>query len=254
MKMEILKYMATNAINRINSLLKTPSERGQILEPLCCLYRLSLLPFYNDGVKISIYDNKIFINDIGYIQGVSRWSNGDVRNDLHNIFNPINRLYKFDYSTLFENKEDYNILLDNAVRGIEKLRNTYVESNIIVHSLNLYIGILNDVKEGRNVDFNKKVEVVEDKNLNESSLENSVIENHLYESFVKLWKPVNIIVLNNLLKELNNIHLKITKEKNRSSQELKKEMYNYYLNAYNNILCVIDCNVSEIVKKVSAGV
>ena len=61
MKMEILKYLTTNAFSKINNLLKSPSERGQILEPLCCLYRLSLLPFYNDGVKISIYENKICI-------------------------------------------------------------------------------------------------------------------------------------------------------------------------------------------------
>ena len=34
-------------------------------------------------------------------------SNGDVRNDLHNLFNPINRLYKYDYSSLYPNKEDF---------------------------------------------------------------------------------------------------------------------------------------------------
>tara|TARA_B100001964_G_C14112457_1_gene544505 strand:- start:261 stop:1031 length:771 start_codon:yes stop_codon:yes gene_type:complete len=256
MKMEILKYLTTNAFNKINNLLKSPSERGQILEPLCCLYRLSLLPFYNDGVKISIYENKICINDIGYIQGVSRWSNGDVRNDLHNIFNPINRLYKFDYSSLYPNKEDFNLLLNNSIRGLEKLRNTYTDSNIIVHSLNLYIGIINDVKDGKNQEFNNKDkdDNKDDNKNNDNNLENSIIENHLYESFVKLWVPVNIIVLNNLLRELNNVYKKMNNEKHRANQELKKEMYNHYLDAYNNVLCVIDCNVSEIVKKVSAGV
>lgn len=259
MKMEILKYLTTNAFNKINNLIKSPSERGQILEPLCCLYRLSLLPFYSDGVKVSIYENKIFINDIGYIQGVSRWSNGDARNDLHNLFNPINRLYKYDYSSLYPNKEDYIKLLNYSISGLEKLRNTYVDSNIIVHSLNLYINIINDVKDGKNQQLEKQInkkkeEYNNENNKNENNLENSVIENHLYESFTKLWVPVNIIVLNNLLRELNNIHNKINNEKHRANQELKKQMYNHYLDAYNNVLCVIDCNVSEIVKKVSAGV
>lgn len=255
MKMEILKYLTTNAFSKINNLLKSPSERGQILEPLCCLYRLSLLPFYSDGVKISIYENKIFINDIGYIQGVSRWSNGDARNDLHNLFNPINRLYKYDYSSLYPNKEDYIKLLNYSISGLEKLRNTYVDSNIIVHSLNLYINIINDVKDGKNQELEKLNNKDKEENKsNENNLENSIIENHLYESFTKLWVPVNIIVLNNLLRELNNIHNKINNEKHRANQELKKEMYNHYLDAYNNVLCVIDCNVSEIVKKVSAGV
>jgi len=240
--MEIFKYLTSNAILKINNLLKSPCERGQILEPICCLYRLSLLQFYDDGVKISISENKIVINDSGYIQGVARWSKGDARKDLHNLFNPIDRLYKYDYFTLYDDDEDFIYLLNNAIKGLNKLINTYDETSIIVHSLNLYKKILEDIK-------NKKEKI--ETTVNEDNL---VIENHLYESFLKLWKPVNIIVLNKLLHEMDTIHGKLTNEKQKFNQDLKKNMFNSYLDAFNNVLNVIDFNVCEIVKKISAGV
>jgi hypothetical protein len=241
MKMEILNFITNSAFSKITNLLKSPSERGQILEPLCCLYRLSLLSFYDDGVKISINDNKIYINGNGNIQGISRWYNGDARNDLHNLFNPLNRLCKYDYSKLYSKKEDYISILNMSIKGLEKLRNTYMETNIVVHSLNLYIKLLTEIKEGK-------------ENIEKHNLENSVIENHLYECFLKLWRPVNINVLNNLLFEMDVIHDKMNSENKRSDFELKKTMFNNYMEAYNSVLKVIDCNVCEIVKNVSAGV
>ena len=110
---------------------------------------------------------------------------------------------------------------------LEKLRNTYTDSNIIVHSLNLYIGIINDVKDGKNQEFNNKDkdDNKDDNKNNDNNLENSIIENHLYESFVKLWVPVNIIVLNNLLRELNNVYKKMNNEKHRANQKLKKDPF-----------------------------
>ena len=50
------------------------------------------------------------------------------------------------------------------------------------------------------------------------------------------------------------IHDKMNSENKRSDFELKKTMFNNYMEAYNSVLKVIDCNVCEIVKNVSAGV
>lgn len=244
MNIDIFKYLANSAIAKVTNLLKSQSERGQILEPLASLYRLSLLNFYDIGVKIGIHENKICINDIGYIQGVSRWSSGDDRNNLHNLFNPINRLLHYDYKNLFENKDDYKYLISNAIIGIDKLKNTYANSNTIIHSLDLYKGILLDV-------LDDKLKL--DKNPMNSSVENLPIENHLYESFTKLWKPVNLCVLNSLLREMNGLNDKIKTDNTKLNIDLKKQMFEHYVQAYNSVLCVIDINVTNIVTKIGSG-
>ena len=65
-------------------------DRNSIIEPLICLTRLAILDFKQVGTKISILDNKISYNEPNILQGAVRWSNGDGRDDLHNIFLPIN--------------------------------------------------------------------------------------------------------------------------------------------------------------------
>ena len=89
MNIEVIKLVTTSLVKKISNLITSPSERGLILEPISTLFRLSILSFKPKGTKISITENKIIINDNNYIQGISRWSGGDARTDLHNLFNPL---------------------------------------------------------------------------------------------------------------------------------------------------------------------
>ena len=64
-------------------------KRDSILDPLTCIIRLGILEFKPIGTKISLNNNKIKYNDPCVIQGALRWSNGDNREDLHNLYYPL---------------------------------------------------------------------------------------------------------------------------------------------------------------------
>ena len=81
----------TNTSYLIFSKFFTTDEKNLILDPLTCIIRLGILYFKPDGTKISIYQNRISYHDPNIFQGTIRWGNGDNRNDLHNLHNPILR-------------------------------------------------------------------------------------------------------------------------------------------------------------------
>lgn len=113
-------------------------NKNSIIEPLICLVRLAILEFKPQGTKISIYDNKITYNEPNMLQGAVRWSNGDTRDDLHNIYLPITKAGEW-YS--LEN-EDIKNILTFAIRGLEKLKTSYNRNSTINHSIQFYIGYL----------------------------------------------------------------------------------------------------------------
>ena len=110
-------------------------NKNSIIEPLICLVRLAILEFKQQGTKISIYDNKITYNEPNMLQGAVRWSNGDTRDDLHNIYLPITKAGEW-YS--LEN-EDIKNILTFAIRGLEKLKTSYSRNSTINHSIQFYI-------------------------------------------------------------------------------------------------------------------
>ena len=69
-------------------------KKDSILDPLTCLIRLSILEFKPIGTKISLNNSKIKYNDPSVIQGAVRWSNGDNREDLHNLLIHSKKLYR----------------------------------------------------------------------------------------------------------------------------------------------------------------
>ena len=109
--------------------------RISILDPLTCMARLAILQFKEPGIKISVGNNRISYNNPDYLQGATRWTLGDNREDLHNIYNPIKK------TLLWYNIRSKEIkgVCDFAVDGLKKLRETYTVNSTINHTLNLYI-------------------------------------------------------------------------------------------------------------------
>lgn len=258
MNIEVIKLVTTSLVKKISNLITSPSERGLILEPISTLFRLSILSFKPKGTKISITENKIVINDNNYIQGISRWSSGDARTDLHNLFNPLDRLEKYDYSYLFNNN-NYNNILKYAVNGLEKLKITYTDCSIVQHSINLYITKLkNIIKENESTE-NKDIEKGSFKDnsncLGELEENDFKIENNLYRMFKNIWnnRQSNIIceLLNEIyeLKNKNNLNDSFDNIENKLIEE---EIF-YLLESINNILISKDKYVENIIKNVSSG-
>ena len=67
------------------------SKPDSIIDPLTCIIRLAVLEFKPENTKISIANNRIRYCDPTILQGPLRWGNGDNREDIHNIYNPIIR-------------------------------------------------------------------------------------------------------------------------------------------------------------------
>ena len=258
MNIEVIKLVTTSLVKKISNLITSPSERGLILEPISTLFRLSILSFKPKGTKISITENKIIINDNNYIQGISRWSGGDARTDLHNLFNPLDRLEKYDYSYLFNN-DNYNNILKYAINGLEKLKLTYADCSIVQHSINLYITKLKSIiKENENTKNNgvEKGSFKDNSNcINELDENEYKIENNLYRMFKNIWnnRQSNIIceLLNEIyeLKNKNNLNDSFDNIENKLVEE---EIY-YLLESVNNILLSKDKYVENIIKNVSSG-
>ena len=170
----------------IKSFLYNSDIKNYVLDPLTCIVRCAILSFKPIGTKLSINQNKITFIDPNILQGVIRWSYGDKREDLHNIYKPIiksTKWYKVD------NPDILNIFI-LAKKGLEKLKQSYEENSIITHSLSLYINILDLYINSKNNDINSK------NNLDDEE------DNKIYSDLKLLWSDSQISIVNNILKQM----------------------------------------------------
>ena len=195
-----------NIQNYLNILLFNKNTKKYILDPLTCIIRCATLSFKPPGTKISIINNKISFNDPTILQGTIRWTTGDKREDLHNIYYPIIK------STQWYDIKDPNILniFSLAVKGLDKLKNSYDESSIIVHSLELYINIINNFITDNN-ERNKELyfkniqnRETQEISLSENKKKNCHTEdNMIYKSLKELWNDNQISIVNNILIQMS---------------------------------------------------
>lgn len=114
-----------------------------ILEPLQAITQLALLSVSPKGSKLTISNNLLSIQQPGWFQGLLRSYNQDMKEDLFFLFNAIirfNRFYEF-----LKNEDDdycdlYDLLIQMSKRGIDKLIQTYAntEQPALLHTLQLY--------------------------------------------------------------------------------------------------------------------
>lgn len=205
----------SKAINYLSGYIKN-EEKIQIIEPLTCMIRLAILSYKPKGTKICIYENSIYIQEPGYLQGTMRWLSGDNRNDLHYLLAPISKcLLKWKPTEQEAIKNIYKL----SILGLTKLKSGYNCngcSSLTSHSIDLYINLIKDAINGKN-----PVEVPEDDDTN----------NYLF--FNKLWSEEQIDIINNLF-------IEATANKADSDS---------YLNAIENIVSTkVRCAKEQIVK------
>lgn len=164
------------------------TKRDSILDPLTCIIRLSILEFKPIGTKISLNNNKIKYNDPSAIQGALRWTNGDNREDLHNLFNPLKKAVLW-YDV--KNPEIKN-LINYSIRGLEKLQSSYNKNSVISHSMQYYIDYLRNSLDEKN------------KNQNNQTNEEEENENTISKQLRDLWNEREITIINNIILELED--------------------------------------------------
>ena len=190
--------------------------KNSVLDPLTCIIRCAILSYKPIGTKLSINNNRISFVEPNFLQGTIRWTYGDKREDLHNIYNPIvksTQWYSIDNSHILD-------IFKLSKRGLEKLKQSYDENSIITHSLSLYINILD-------MFINENKECLKD-----LSKENNQ-DNKIYKELRELWSEQQISIVDNILKQME------TDQVNRTE----------WFQALDIILKSKEKNVSEIIKK-----
>ena len=190
-----LLYNGTNTI--LQSILSS-KDKNLILDPFSCIIRLALLTFKHEGIKISISNNKISYHEPNFLQGTIRWSNGDNRNDLHNLFNPI--IKSLEWFSLQNKKINY--IFKHSSLGVRKLMNSYNKNSVVYHSLKHYAETIENMlknTEITNDDENSNIFIDYDK-----LVENN--KNSIYHQLIDLWTINDINIIYNSLLEIDKYH------------------------------------------------
>jgi len=141
-----------------NTFKSEKSQKNLILEPLCVIFRLSLLQYKDKGTKLSVKDNSIqYQSPEG--QGMVRTLQGDCREDLHNLYHPI--LKSIDWYPY----SDYKTLYDESLIGLRLLNDVYGGNSTIKHTISHYISVieLNDIENFReDAEFNPIIDTLKE--------------------------------------------------------------------------------------------
>ena len=178
--------LALKTFTIFDNLFKVTNDKNFIIDPLTCMIRLSMLSFKEIGTKIIIKDNKISFNEPHVLQGPIRWSQGDNRDDLHNLYRPI--VKALEWYDLEDSKMKH--IFELSIQGIEKLKEAYIDNSSITHSLEFYRKSIEDR-------FNSV------HNAEQSNPENVVV-NKIYMDLKQLWNTNEITIVDNLFNEIQN--------------------------------------------------
>ncbi len=205
--------IASGAMHSLKSMFMAKKEKNTIIDPFSCLIKLALLKFMDKGTKISVHDNRIYFNSPNYIQGVVRFIYGDGREDLHNIYQPIQKCVEWFWN---DKNDDMVYIFNNAVNGLKILKSSYSTYATIQHTLDYYIIVLMQ----KNIDFISKIGValldinkltdIETESSKKSIKEddtttissNDNFHKDIHKFLFELWTEREIKIVINLFKEL----------------------------------------------------
>lgn len=204
------KYFSQNKKNKKNSINYT-------IEPLSCIIRLAILSFRKNGTKISISNNRIHLQEPHVLQGTTRWASGDTRTDLSYLLYPIKKATEW----YMESNENIDILFQRAIMGLQKLKESYnKELNIVCHSIDLYISIINESLKDKTTALEELIEDIDqDKKI-------------LYLKLKELWNKDQINLIIQLLSQMEK------------DSDNKKN----YISAIDNILTIIEEKMCETIQ------
>ena len=131
--------MSTGLYHSIVKFLTKKKEKNIIIDPFSCLTKLALLAYQKEGTKISIIENKILFNNPDCGQGFIRFLYGDNREDLHNLFNPIQKSVEWYWDP---SNNDIKYLFNKTTNGLKILKKSYNQYATIQHTIDYYISIL----------------------------------------------------------------------------------------------------------------
>jgi hypothetical protein len=164
-------------------------DKNIIIDPISCLVKLSILSLYPKGTKISISNNGLSFNNSTIFQGSIRFIQGDCREDLHNIFKPIQKSIEWYWNT-----EEYGKTIEELFHmselGLINLKNCYEANSTIQHSLDYYISYIKNKNYNKDNLHNKNE--YKSNELNNEKQEKTIIYNYLKKMWSK--REINIVI------------------------------------------------------------
>lgn len=117
-----------------------------IVDPLSVIIKLAIISHKPVGVKISIADNILYIQDAGIFQPIVRYYFNYNKGDLHYLYNPIELACQHFLVVNDDTEIPANIvhLFLCALRGIQRLKETYKDVSVIVLCLNYYANLISN--------------------------------------------------------------------------------------------------------------
>ena len=168
--------------------LNTKIERNDYLDPLSVIVILGLNSYYPLGTKLAIHSNQIYLQSNNLLQGPQRYFYGDKKTDINILFFPIiyaTKQYIINIKDK-EIKEDLIKLFEKTKIGLIKLRDTYINQDII-YSINRLIDIID-----KGLKFEQFNEIINDES----------IKFKIYDEINKIWSIKHIKCLLLLFEEL----------------------------------------------------
>ena len=200
-----------------------PENKNIILEPLSSIFRLILLKYKPKGTKISISNNSIKYSLPGYSQGLLRNINGDGREDLHNIYNPI--IKSLEWFPIKNNKIDNDMFIyyyNSSIQGLNILLECYEKGTTIYHTINHYIKIIKDSLDS------KEIEKI------------NIEESPLLDKMKDFWKSEEIkiiyqlfLLIDNLDEKEKEVYIKIIDQIISTKEDKLNEYIIKYSTSYN---------------------
>ena len=109
------------------------NDHQMLMDPLSTLARLAIFSEKPSGTKMSISDYTITFHDVQALQGTIRKLNGDQRDDLHYLYQPIMMACRW-----YSHQSELRPVFEMALRGLNKLEKLYQDSPVIGQCLTLY--------------------------------------------------------------------------------------------------------------------
>ena len=115
------------------------SSKNDILDPLSTIIKLFIYNYKPIGTKISIYNNKVIIQERGFFQGTVRKIYRDTKNDINIIFYPV--IFACKYFLTSENNKKFIKIFEIVCSSFNKLKETY-QGNEIIYNIDQLKNIL----------------------------------------------------------------------------------------------------------------
>jgi hypothetical protein len=180
----------------------TSTNKNDILDPLSIIVKLFIYYHKPLGTKISIGNNRIYIQDSTYIQGLIRRYNGDSKNDINILLCPI--LYAcITYLADTNIRELYLPIFEISLQALTNMKQTYANTPIIYnieHIINVIQMYVDQEKPNTNNIINQDTPLFK-------------IKENIYQHLNQAWTQDRKNILFGFIKELkevNNLNLKQT--------------------------------------------